>query len=158
MRNDFSVSTKEILARRVAYRCSNPECRKPTSGPQSDPSKAVNLGVAAHITAASPGGPRFDATLVESKRVSGENGLWLCQTCAKLVDNDPTRYTVESLLTWKREAERRAIRDLETSPACVALTLSSFAMDTSTCAYAEHRWDPAKPSLAEGRRCNWRSI
>jgi hypothetical protein len=74
----------------------------------------------------------------------------LCQTCAKLVDNDPTRYTVESLLTWKREAERRAIRDLETSPACVALTLSSFAMDTSTCAYAEHRWDPAKPLWPKG--------
>lgn len=145
MRDDFPASTKEILARRVAYRCSNPECRKPTSGPQSDPGKAVNLGVAAHITAASPGGPRFDATLVESQRISGENGIWLCQTCAKLVDNDPRRYTVETLLAWKREAERRAIRDLETSPAGAALTLSSFAVDTSTCAYAEHRWDPAKP-------------
>jgi len=150
MRNDFSFSTKEILARRVAYRCSNPECRKPTSGPQSDPSKAVNLGVAAHITAASAGGPRFDATLVESQRVSGENGLWLCQTCAKLVDNDPPRYTVDILLAWKREAERRAVRDLETSPPGVALTLSSFAVDTSTCAYAEHRWDPAKPLWPKG--------
>jgi len=150
MRYDFSVSTKEILARRVAYPCSNPECRKPTSGPQSDPSKAVNLGVAAHITAASLGGPRFDATLVESQRVSGENGLWLCQTCAKLVDNDPIRYTVETLLMWKREAERRAIRDLETSPVGVALTLSSFTVDTSTCEYVEHRWDPAKPLWPKG--------
>ena len=34
-----------------------------TAGPLDDPAKAVNIGVAAHITAASPGGPRFDDTL-----------------------------------------------------------------------------------------------
>jgi hypothetical protein len=27
MRDDFSERTKEILAGRVGYRCSNPECR-----------------------------------------------------------------------------------------------------------------------------------
>lgn len=108
MRDNFSASSKEIIARRVAYRCSNPGCHRPTSGPQSDPGKAMNLGVAAHITAASPGGPRFDATLVESQRISGENAIWLCQMCAKLVDNDPRRYTVETLIAW--EARGRAPR------------------------------------------------
>src|SRR5437899_8109263 len=56
MRDEFSVGTKELLAKRVGYRCSNPECRQPTSGPQEDPAKVVNIGVAAHITAASPDG------------------------------------------------------------------------------------------------------
>ena len=56
MRDDFDKETKETLARRVGYLCSNPSCRKPTSGPQTDPAKAINLGVAAHITAASLGG------------------------------------------------------------------------------------------------------
>ena len=52
MRDDFPLPTKELLAERVAYRCSNPECRQVTSGPQKDPTKSVNIGVAAHITAA----------------------------------------------------------------------------------------------------------
>jgi hypothetical protein len=34
--------TKEALARRAGYRCSNPGCRKLTSGPRSDPVKAVS--------------------------------------------------------------------------------------------------------------------
>src|SRR4051812_16178668 len=42
------------------FRCSNPACRKPTSGPLEDPAKAINIGVAAHITAAAPDGPRYN--------------------------------------------------------------------------------------------------
>jgi len=37
VRDDFDLKTKEILAKRVGYRCSNPGCRKLTSGPRSDP-------------------------------------------------------------------------------------------------------------------------
>ena len=31
MRDDFSAATKELLARRVGFKCSNPGCRQPTS-------------------------------------------------------------------------------------------------------------------------------
>jgi len=47
MRDDFQTQTKELLAKRVGNRCSNPGCRQPTSGPHDDPNRAVNLGVAA---------------------------------------------------------------------------------------------------------------
>tara|TARA_B100000929_G_scaffold5347_1_gene4503 strand:+ start:517 stop:705 length:189 start_codon:yes stop_codon:yes gene_type:complete len=57
MRDDFTKKTKEILAKRVGLLCSNPKCKKPTSGPNSDQNKSTNIGVAAHITAASVGGP-----------------------------------------------------------------------------------------------------
>jgi len=63
MRDEFPKDVQRVLAQRVANRCSNPDCGAITSGPQEDESKAVNLGVAAHITAASPGGPRFDPAL-----------------------------------------------------------------------------------------------
>jgi hypothetical protein len=112
MRDDFPLSIKELLAKRVAYRCSNQECRRVTSGPQEDPTKAVNIGVAAHITAASPGGPRFDPFLTPNERRAAENGIWLCQSCAKLVDNDPTRYGVDTLHRWKALAETTAAREL----------------------------------------------
>lgn len=113
MRDDFNAATKELLARRVGFKCSSPGCRQPTSGPQADPSGTVNLGVAAHITAASPDGPRYDPTLTPQERASADNGIWLCQTDGKLVDNDEFRYTVDVLRDWKARAEAMAARELE---------------------------------------------
>jgi hypothetical protein len=108
MSDDFSDSVKRILAARVGYLCSGPECRAPTAGPQDDPAKAVNLGVAAHITAASVGGPRYDPTLTPEERSAPTNGIWLCQNCAKLIDNDVARFSVELLKKWKNDAETEA--------------------------------------------------
>jgi hypothetical protein len=79
-----------------------------TSGPQNDPSRALNVGVAAHITAASEGGPRFDAGLSSDERRHAENGIWLCQNCAKLIDNDAPRFTERLLRAWKETAEDHA--------------------------------------------------
>jgi len=53
MRDDFPRPVVETLAKRVGNRCSNPGCRKWTSGPHSEDDKSLNVGVAAHITAAS---------------------------------------------------------------------------------------------------------
>ena len=112
-RQDFPAQVKETLAQRVGSRCSNPNCRQLTSGPRSDSDKSVNVGVAAHITAASPGGPRYDGRLTSEERTSIENGIWLCQTCAKMVDNDPARYTVDLLRQWKRLSEEAARLEVE---------------------------------------------
>ena len=113
MRDDFAKRTIEALADRAGNRCSNPRCRKLTSGPRTDPTKAVNIGVAAHITAASEGGPRYDPILTREERRHPDNGLWLCQNCAKLVDNDPIGYPVDLLRVWKRQAEEAARKEVE---------------------------------------------
>jgi len=113
MRDEFPARIKEELAKRVGFLCSNPACRQPTSGPQSEPSGSVNIGVAAHITAASSGGPRFDDGLSSAERQSATNGIWLCQLCAKLVDSDVFKYTQAKLVEWKRDAELAAARALE---------------------------------------------
>lgn len=105
MRDDFSGAVKRALATRVAYRCSNPDCQAVTAGPEANPLKYVNLGVASHINAASPGGPRFDASLSPDERRHPDNGIWLCQNCGKLVDSDPRQYPRELLLRWKAIAE-----------------------------------------------------
>lgn len=109
MRDDFNEEVKRTVAARVGYRCSSPTCRAPTSGPQLDPSKSLNVGVASHITAASPGGPRYDPTLTSEERRHADNAIWLCQTCGKLVDNDKLRFTEEELRRWKRDAESEAL-------------------------------------------------
>lgn len=113
MRDEFSPAVKALLAQRAGNRCANPGCQQPTSGPHEDPTKAVNIGVAAHITAAAAGGARFDPSLTAEQRRSPENGIWLCQNHGKLVDNDEIRYSVEVLRTWKRISERRARGDVE---------------------------------------------
>lgn len=108
MRDDFSEETKRTLSLRVAGKCSRPDCRAQTSGPQADPTGILNVGVAAHITAASLGGPRYDPDLTPEQRRHPDNGIWLCQTHGKLVDNDPVAYPVLLLRKWRQDAENAA--------------------------------------------------
>lgn len=108
MREDFSSKTKDILAKRVGYHCSNPKCRTLTCGPRTEKNKFVSIGVASHISAASLLGPRYDKNITPEFRVSSENGIWLCQNCAKMIDNDPLEFPVDLLNLWKSKAERFA--------------------------------------------------
>lgn len=104
MRDDFTAKTKDLLAKRVGFRCSI--CDRPTSGPGSTPEGIINLGVAAHISAASPGGPRYDDTLTKDDRISIENGIWLCQNCAHLIDSDEKNFTIEFLKKKNKEPRK----------------------------------------------------
>lgn len=104
-RDEFSPTVKENLAKRAGQRCSSPDCGIATSGPHEDENKAVNVGVAAHITAASPGGPRYNKFLTPEERAAITNAIWLCQKCAKLIDNDVKAYPEEMIRLWKRRHE-----------------------------------------------------
>lgn len=115
-RDDFSAPTKRLLSERVGFRCSNPKCRRHTSGPSADPSSSVNIGVAAHITAAAPGGPRYDSSLSSDERKDQANGIWLCQICAKLIDDDSDLHTIDLLYEWKNQAEIQAAKSLLNTP------------------------------------------
>src|SRR5437016_4557333 len=108
MRDDFSAGTKLVIAKRVGHRCSNPDCGRWTCGPRSETNRAFSLGVAAHITAAAPGGPRYDLALTTEERCSAANGIWLCHNCSSLVDNNPTAHPTELLQEWKRRGEEYA--------------------------------------------------
>ncbi len=115
-RDGFTKAVKETLAKRVGYCCSNPHCDTLTTGPHTDSARHVNLGVASHITAAAPGGPRFDITLTPQQRSSIDNAIWLCQSRAKLIDSDTQKHTVVVLADWKVRAEAKAERALAGIP------------------------------------------
>lgn len=106
-RDDFSRAVIDRLSKRVGMRCSNPDCRRPTAGPDAD-GGTTNLGVAAHITAASPGGARYDPELSGEQRSDIVNGIWLCQVHAKLIDDDELSYPPAVLREWKDTAEHMA--------------------------------------------------
>jgi hypothetical protein len=113
-RDDFTESSARILAERVGFLCSNPDCGKATIGPHSNVLKSLKKGEAAHITAASPDGPRYDARLTSDDRRSIRNGIWLCSSCHTLIDKDEIRFTTDVVRAWKKQAEQEAFRRLST--------------------------------------------
>ncbi|GDA53395.1 hypothetical protein [Escherichia coli] len=105
-RDDFSPSVKRTLAERVGWKCSYLGCNQTTVGPDSSNTNGrINNGIAAHITAAAPGGPRYDHSLTPEQRSSIDNGIWMCRSHAALIDSDKYAYSVEQLKNWKTLAE-----------------------------------------------------
>ncbi len=116
MRDDFTKETQRIIAARAGYRCSNPTCGRLTAKAHPEnPSQAMSVGVAAHIEAASPGGPRYNHTQVPEERKAPENGIWLCQSCSRQIDVAQTAFSVETLRTWRSYAEQWAAREASAS-------------------------------------------
>src|SRR4051794_20211871 len=103
-RDNFPQKAVERLRSRVAHRCSNPDCRRQTAGPTQAPDGLAIVGVAAHIHAAAPGGPRYLAAMSSGERRGIQNGIWLCNVCGTLVDRDVDRFSAEVLRAWKTEA------------------------------------------------------
>lgn len=107
-RDNFSNITKEQLAKRVGYRCSFPECGAPTFGPSDEGNfRTTNVGTACHIAAASkgPSARRYVKSMTSAERKHIDNGIWMCRTHGKLIDDDETRFTIEILNKWKEIAE-----------------------------------------------------
>jgi hypothetical protein len=107
MRDDFSVKVVQKLAERAGYICSNPACNRITVGPvAADPTRSTKTGIAAHICAAAPGGPRYDMSQTTAERAGISNAIWLCATCSTLIDkNKGMDYPANYLRRWKRDHE-----------------------------------------------------
>ena len=104
-RDEFTKETKQIIARRVNYSCS--KCSTNTEGPHKKENKYSSIGIAAHITAASVGGPRYDAKMGVQQRKSASNGIWLCTNCSTEIDKNPDKFSTEYLHELKNIAENR---------------------------------------------------
>ena len=64
------------------------------------------MGEACHIVAASKNGPRGNAALSDEERKGEDNGIWLCQIHADLIDkNNGNGFSVEDLLKMKKSHE-----------------------------------------------------
>lgn len=113
-RHDFSKGVIEALSKRASYICSNPKCRCLTiAATKLNEEKFTYLGVAAHITAAAEGGPRYDGDLTRSERSSIGNGIFLCGSCSIMIDkNNGLDYSCELLMKWKDEHHKWAQENL----------------------------------------------
>lgn len=113
-RDDFSTKVVLQIAKRAGWLCSDPNCRAATIGATEDGTGEINIGTAAHICAAAPGGPRYDTSQTADERKAADNGIWMCRDHGKAIDSDPAAFPVEMLRAWKRQAEedswRRVVR------------------------------------------------
>lgn len=112
MRDDFTAKTITTLSKRAGFLCSNPDCRQSTVGSHDDDDKSTLLGVAAHITAASIGGPRYNSEMSSAERTSISNAIWLCANCSTLIDKDPKKFPIELLNKWKKDVEEESATKL----------------------------------------------
>lgn len=142
-REDFSQSIKFVIGARVAFRCSNPSCRRQTTGPSKDVGRRICIGAAAHIIAASSLGPRSSNGSAKKNRRLFENGIWLCQACHALVDSDPKRFTIKVLKSWKKTAEAQALQALSSAEMMNNLYDSRMVDRTPNNWWNPHAlWDP----------------
>ena len=148
MRDDFSKQTITKIAKGVGYRCSNPDCGKPTVGANAAQDGIITIGVAAHICAASMGGPRYNPAQTTQARRGRDNGIWLCQNCGRLVDADPASYPVEKLKEWKRSAQEKAFHELvapsQPSPSAEAARIASRVNP-----HDQRHCDPRQPDRSD---------
>lgn len=115
MSPDFSKTTIEVLAKRAAFLCSNPDCRALTVGPNSDVAKATNIGEAAHIYGARSDAPRYNPQMSDMVRGEITNGIWLCRNCHVKVDRDAQKYSAELLFKWREDLDRHVASSLGSS-------------------------------------------
>lgn len=104
-RDNFNKRTINEVALRVGHRCSFPNCNQPTVVKADNDKGYTILGEACHICAASPDGPRYDPNMTFEERTSFDNAIWLCKKHHKIIDDDPTSYTVERLKQFKKNKE-----------------------------------------------------
>ena len=106
-RDDFPEETRQLIAKRAGYICSYPDCGRMTVAISPDRKTGLTMtGVAAHITAASIDGPRFDKAMSSEERKSERNGIWTCQIHGKFIDDNSSKCTTEELRRFKYQHEK----------------------------------------------------
>lgn len=101
-----SLKTYKMLWGRAANRCAFPGCRRELVMDASETDDESIVGDACHIVAPEPSGPRGDSALLFEQRGKYANLILLCKVHHKLVDDQPSTYTVRRLLKMKASHEK----------------------------------------------------
>lgn len=87
------------------------------------------VGVGAHITAAAPGGPRYDERLTAEERASEANGIWMCQLHGKQIDDNASRHAAEDLRRWKAQHEQWIFARISSADSVLKHGITSVAIE-----------------------------
>lgn len=117
MRDDFPTEVIRICKMQAAFICSRPECRRLTVAPSINDEMSIQYnGKVAHISAASPGGPRYNEQMTSEQRKSISNAIFLCSSCADLIDkNNGVDYNINTIEGWKKDHLKWVLKSLNKS-------------------------------------------
>lgn len=105
MGRNFSKKNIKLVWGLSAGRCAFPSCKEICIVPESEEDPVAIFGQIAHIVAHSDDGPRADPSFPEETRDEYDNLVLLCCNHHKIVDEQPSTYTVSDLKCWKAEHE-----------------------------------------------------
>lgn len=105
MSHEFLPAVKKHLRTAVGFYCSAPHCGKQTNVFNRERLLEQYDGDAAHIYGANPGSARYADLPSGWKRDGAENGIWLCATCHRQVDQNAVLFPGALLEWWKEWAE-----------------------------------------------------
>jgi hypothetical protein len=101
------LSKKRVPTKTVKrlFAGSGNQCAFPECGTKLVNVKGVVVADIAHIEGEKPGSPRYNPDQSNVERFGYDNLILFCPSHHRLVDNDPTTYTVEVLRGYKKEHE-----------------------------------------------------
>ncbi len=92
-----------MLWGRAANRCAFPSCRIELVIDATETDDESLIGEECHIVAKSPDGPRGNLPLTPEQRDKYENLILLCTVHHKVIDDQPSKYTVDYLHNMKHD-------------------------------------------------------
>lgn len=112
MGSSISRKDERILCLRSGNKCA--KCRRElTIKLEEGGDRYSVIGEMAHIKGEKSGAPRYDPNMTDKERNAYPNRILLCRNHHKLIDDHPSKYTVEKLHQMKREHEQWVNRDSE---------------------------------------------
>jgi len=158
-RADFSAATRKIIAERAGYQCSVLNCGRLTLGPGSGKNQVLNVGMAAHIYAASPGGPRGTGGLSAAERAEPENGIWCCYLHGKAIDSDNgNAFSATQLKGWKRLHEARKSAEITGVPQDRFGLVESISVNSAPASLAGRKFEFGMRNVITGPNGSGKTI
>jgi hypothetical protein len=158
-RADFSAATRRIIAERAGYQCSVLNCGRLTVGPGPGNAKSLHTGMAAHIYAASPGGPRGTGGLTAAERSEPENGIWCCYSHGKAIDSaNGNAYSAVELKAWKRLHEARKSAEMAGVPLDRFGLVETIAVNSAPASLSGRKFALGMRNIITGPNASGKSI
>jgi ABC-type branched-subunit amino acid transport system ATPase component len=158
-RAEFSAATRKIIAERAGYQCSVLNCGRLTVGPGPGQAQVVSIGMAAHIYAASPSGPRGTGGLSAAERSEPENGIWCCYSHGKAIDsNIGNAFSVAQLKAWKRLHEARKSAEMTGAPQDRFGLVESISVNSAPAPFSGRKFELGMRNIITGPNASGKTV
>lgn len=115
-RDRVPPAQEKVVISRSGDSCAYPGCGlELTIDPQHVDDSPKATGKVAHISAASPGGPRYDESMTSKQRGSAENLIYLCGSHHDVIDSQLEFHTRDFLIDAKVSHERAVARGVRSA-------------------------------------------